>query len=541
MKNSPLMAMSAVILSLVGTMVLFWHSAIEQSSTQLADSASLSDEQTAPALDPPGEIIEDLASHAWSQLESAIKKSSAENDTFVVWIVDESSSMSARRLEIADQIERAFGSQQNDSRHQLFHSLFSFGEGIHRPAEKWNGDAAQIASLFRNVREDTSGKEMTMTTVGQAANRLRSVLGTHRDWNRMFVIVTDERGDDYQHVEQVANSCSRLGIRIFCLGNASPFGTEKGFIRYTYDDGFQVDIPVDQGPETMTHQTLQIPIIGQPVTQLPHVSSGFGPYALEWLCRKTGGQFCIYEDNANHRFPPRRMSNCQPDYISIRLFQDKLDSNRARKALIDAVFASRESKLRIRPTVVRGDVHRVLREEITERQKECVFADQLVQKLMTILEPALEDRDALDSLRWRASFDLAWGQALAAKVRLGALNLRLAQMKVEPQEFKTPSNNTWTLIEASELREPSGQHIKLASQSRRILQQVVVEHPQTPFAHIAQRELDRGFGWKWVESHSDGPALTSSKRYDLEWQYRFGGRPKYLKPLPVPRKRLPQL
>lgn len=541
MKNSPLMVMSAVVLSLVGTMVLFWHSANEQSSTQLADSASLSDEQTAPALDPPDEIIQDLASHAWSQLESAIKKSSAENDTLVVWIVDESSSMSARRLEIADQIERAFGSQQNDFRHQLFHSLFSFGEGIHRLTEKWDGNATEVATLFRNVKEDTSGKEMTMTTVGQAANRLRSVLGTHRDWNRMFVIVTDERGDDFERVEQVAKFCSRLDIRVFCLGNASPFGTEKGFIRYTYQDGFQVDIPVDQGPETMTHQTLQIPIIGQPVTQLPHVSSGFGPYALEWLCRETGGKFCIYEDNANHRFPPRRMSSYRPGYIPLRDFQNELQSNQAKKVLINAARASRESKPRVRPIVARGDVLGVLRMELTERQKECAFADLLAERVVSILESGLNDRAALDSLRWRASFDLAWGQALAAKVRLEALNLRLAQMKIEPQEFKTPSNNTWTLIEASELREPSGQHIKLASQSRRILQQVVAEHTQTPFAHIAQRELDRGFGWKWVESHSDGPALTSSKRSDLEWQYRFGGRPKYLKPLPVPRKRLPQL
>ncbi|MDA1159371.1 MAG: hypothetical protein O2983_07150 [Planctomycetota bacterium] len=115
-------------------------------------------------------------------------------------------------------------------------------------------------------------------------------------------------------------------------------------------------------------------------------------------------------------------------------------------------------------------------------------------------------------------------------------------MKVEPKEFKEPTNNTWKLIEASEPLEISQQHADMVSQARQVLQQVVTEHPKTPFSFVAQRELDRGFGWKWIESHSDGPALTSRKRSELEWKYRWGGRSEFLgRPKLVPRRKPPRL
>lgn len=106
--------MCAVALSLIVTTVLLRQASIEQVSKPV-DPKQRFDGFPAPTLAPPDEVIKDLAGHAWSQLESKINESLEENDTLIVWVVDRTASMSARRLELADRIVKAFGDQPNDS------------------------------------------------------------------------------------------------------------------------------------------------------------------------------------------------------------------------------------------------------------------------------------------------------------------------------------------------------------------------------------------------------------------------------------------
>ena len=40
---------------------------------------------------------------------------------------------------------------------------------------------------------------------------------------------------------------------------------------------------------------------------------------------------------------------------------------------------------------------------------------------------------------------------------------------------------------------------KLGTKARMYLERVVREHPETPWAKIAARELETNVGWKWVE------------------------------------------
>ena len=43
---------------------------------------------------------------------------------------------------------------------------------------------------------------------------------------------------------------------------------------------------------------------------------------------------------------------------------------------------------------------------------------------------------------------------------------------------------------------------KLAQQARQYLTRVVNEHAETPWALLAQHELDQPLGWKWTEAHT---------------------------------------
>jgi hypothetical protein len=342
-----------------------------------------------------------------------------------------------------------------------------------------------------------------MGAVNQVPFRLRTEWKPRfSDWNCIVVVATDERGDDFNMAEDVAAHCVKMNTRVFCLGNASPFGTEKGYVRVTHDDGFQVDTPIDQGPETIEYQTLAAPTLMAPSIEGTQISSSFGPYGLELLCRKTGGEFLIYEDKARHRFPRNLMNEYVPDYTSRSEFEKSIRENRARMALTEAAVLSR-SYSRIRSKLrFRADSHNALRVSLTECQKACAVVGQRSVELIGILERGSAVRERLEGKRWQASYDLAMGQATAVQARMLALNIRMATMKVKPINCETPGNNTWVIEPTNEIDTARSVVAKIVTKANQSLARVVREHPGTPFAFVAQRELERGVGWKWRESKS---------------------------------------
>lgn len=495
--------MCAVALSLVATTVFLSQSTIKYAVSRAAEPEQSVDEVPTPTLDPPDELIKDLAGHAWSQLESEIRSSVIENDTLVFWIVDRTASMSARRLELAGRIVKAFGCQPSDSQHQLKHSLISFARGGGTSRRQPTTIANDVATQIREVADDYYGDEFVMGAVNSISYRLTTEWKqAFSDWNCIAVVATDERGDDFNMAEDVATQCVKMNVRVFCLGNASPFGTEKGYVHYKYADGFQVDVPVDQGPETIEFQTVVALTLMAPTIEPAQISSSFGPYGLELLCRRTGGDFLICQDKARHRFSPNLMNEYVPDYTSRGEFEKTIRENRARMALTEAAVLSRNysrirSKLRFP-----ADSHNALRVSLTECQKVCAVVSQRSVELISILERGSAVRERLQGNRWQASYDLAMGQATAVQARMLALNIRLATMKVKPINCEIPGNNTLVIEPAMGTDTDMPFVAKIATKANQFLARVVREHPGTPFAFIAQCELERGVCWKWRESKS---------------------------------------
>jgi hypothetical protein len=105
--------------------------------------------------------------------------------------------------------------------------------------------------------------------------------------------------------------------------------------------------------------------------------------------------------------------------------------------------------------------------------------------------------------RWRAGYDLAIGRVLAAKVRTEAYNAMLAAAKTR-LKFEKPENNTWEL-EAADSLDVGSRLANLADKASMYLKRVVAEHPQTPWAMLAERELSTPLGWRWKESFTPPP------------------------------------
>lgn len=197
--------MCAVVFSLAGTIVFLSQSAIEQAAFRSTQPEQSVDEVPSPTLAPPDEIIKDLAGHAWSQLETAILAAAKENDTLVVWIVDRTASMSARRLELADRIAKTFRDQPGGSQYKLQHSMINFARGGGASRRQSTTTANDVAKQIREIADDYFGDEFVMGAVNSISFRLMTEWKqAFSDWNCIAVVATDERGDDFNMAEDVA-------------------------------------------------------------------------------------------------------------------------------------------------------------------------------------------------------------------------------------------------------------------------------------------------------------------------------------------------
>ncbi len=88
--------------------------------------------------------------------------------------------------------------------------------------------------------------------------------------------------------------CSRR-VKVYCVGNTSIFGREKGYVRYSWEfegEQFEEDIPVDQGPETAAAEGLQLPFWTASAAGLDRMSSGYGPIRSHACVQKRAVSSC---------------------------------------------------------------------------------------------------------------------------------------------------------------------------------------------------------------------------------------------------------
>lgn len=470
------------------------------------ESELLEQVDTTGATEHPGGV-----EGAMDRLTFEIANSLRERKTFVIWLVDASLSLRERHAAIADRFENVYQQlgQLNLTRDKaLKTAVVRFGEQVEFLTTDPVDDIREVAPLIRNIAPDTSGKENTFSAVAMAARQWPEYTrpGTATRRNVMMIIVTDERGDDYHLLEDVIQYVRRYGIKVYCVGNAAVFGQEKGYVSFTDDTGYSWhDLPVDQGPETVAPERLQLPFWGGPgARELDRMSATFGPYALTRLCTESGGLYLITEEGRGPRFDPHIMRNYIPDYRPIRAYEEELSKNLAKGALVRAAVATKADPPPTPQLAFRADSDTVLRQEITEAQKPFAVFDYKLQEMANLLLAGEKDRPRLDSPRWKASYDLALGRVLAMRVRAFGYNLVLADMKSTPKSFSTPGNNQWKLVPSQEIN--GGPEVrKLAKKALEYLTRVVDEHPGTPWAMLAERELGQPLGWAWEESRINIP------------------------------------
>jgi len=195
------------------------------------------------------------------------------------------------------------------------------------------------------------------------------------------------------------------------------------------------------------------------------------------------------------------MDRYRPDYLSDSDYMSRIQKSPMRTALVEASKRSRVGTLdKPKLVFIKRDEARFIG-EMTEAQQESARLSPELFNICAILAEGEKYRNKESSPRWLASYDLSYGIALSAKVRAEAYNAMLAKAK-RGMPFQKEGSNTWTINPTDSISVDSKLE-KEAKLAKELLEGVSSNHAGTPWALMAQRELDHKMGWDWVESKTD--------------------------------------
>jgi hypothetical protein len=504
---------------------------------------------------------------AIDRITQEILTSIEQQPTLVVWLFDESGSLKGERASILRRFRRVYDelgvieAADNPvfSKHEdkpLLTAVAGFGESVQLYTQKPTDKIEEIEAAVKSIGDSNSRYEYVFQSIAEVANKFRTYRVNQKNLRHVMIVVfTDESGDDVAEHEATIRICQKLAIPVYVVGRPAPFGRETAYVKWIdpdpkYDQRPQW-VPVSLGPETLLPEVLKLHFVGSgKYDEL--IDSGFGPYGLTKLCFETGGlYFAVHPNRIVGRhvsgfetdnltahlaafFEPEAMKRYQPDYFSEREYRRQVNSNRAQAALVEAAQLSWTSQMEDFATEFPRRDDASLAEALSQAQRAAAIRQPQLDRLCKILLDGETDRQKVRSPRWQAGFDLALGRALAAKVRTDGYNVMLAKAK-QGMTFAKDTNNTWKLKSDGNLANSTLE--ALGKHAEELLKQVVTEHPGTPWAMLAQRELQTPLGWQWTEGYTIIPVLTQPDNNNPP----PSPRPEPQRPAPPPRRDPPPL
>lgn len=459
--------------------------------------------------------VERAVNMAWT----AISELADYTPTLVVWLFDETPSAqelvsraSARLKENFKSTTASLGST-GVAPAKFASAVAGYGADLRLLLEKPTQAAEAITTALDNIRVDSSNQERLFAALEKILDRYLSQRAS--GGKLVLCIVTDEMGDDWEEVDRLVPRIRREAVAVYVIGPPAPLGKVQ-VVRHPTEtpspaSSLSTYVPHRQGPESRFVELVPFQR-GLEQSDVTLLDSGFGPFALEWICRVGGGSYLairpryiqgyvglvpdVWPSPYVPRFPADVMQAYTPDYVSHEDYQRLLAANAAARALHEAARTAMITTLNAPQLSFAGDNEAELNRVASEAQKQAALAIRSVDEVYNLLRSGEKDRPQLRSPRWQAAYDLAYGQASLAKARIDGYNSMLAKLK-RGMKFTNPSSKEWLLEPADEFPESSLQTI--AERGRAMLEQVVKEHPQTPWALIAQESLRQPVGWRWTE------------------------------------------
>ncbi len=451
---------------------------------------------------------------ALDQLAREILRHLTQHKLTVVWLFDESGSMKDDQKAIRQKFDRVAtelkahtetGPARNKkSSDALNHAIVGFGKDLHYELEKPTFDIDEIGRAIDHLRIDDTGVENTMGAIQEVIGNYASLI--RKDRRLLLVLVTDESGDDGGKVEEARQAAVSRGVPIYVIGRQSLFGYERAHLRYidpvTKDEYWPT---VRRGPETADIEMLQWDGLHVRWDEQP---SGFAPYELARLVKDTGGIYFLLPSQENLRLRNKEkaysiatLKEYLPNYESRVNYFEKRNLSEFRRTLYEIIVTTKSFPFRHHFPVDPDKMIPAANEAGTRATERL----DVLLKIQKRLEQMQKLRDREPSKRWQAHYDVMLAQIVAYQVKAFEYRACLAEMvQKRPRPSKAPSPQLsveWDLVHAKEPKAPEELTSKKYAEAARLLKRVIELHPKTPWADLAQDELNRGLSVRRGEWH----------------------------------------
>jgi hypothetical protein len=280
---------------------------------------------------------------------------------------------------------------------------------------------------------------------------------------------------------------------------------------------------IRRGPETAGVEILQWDGLHERWDEQP---SGFAPYELARITKDTGGIYFLLPSEENMRVRQREkaysistLKEYVPDYESRVAYTARRNQSELRRTLFEIIqlvnprgndkspFYARyhlpiEPELLLQAALEAGTAATIRLNALID-----------VQKRLDTLEK-LRAREP--ERRWQANFDLIYAQVVAYQVKAYEYRACMQEFVTQIQSGKPPVPVhkpgpdlvvVWEMHHAREPKAPKELTKQKYAEAERLLKRVIERHPKTPWADLAQDELNRGLSVQRAE-------WTHSPRYD---------------------------
>ncbi len=467
--------------------------------------------------------IADTYAEAMDRITQEILAKLAKGKVLVVWAMDQSESMNDDREEILSRIDRVYqelGIASSAKGDALATAVTSYGKDFAVHTRRPTSNVTEIMDAMRAVPNDPSGVEMQCQAIGQAIQTFRGQAQTGQR-QMMLVVVTDESGDpasNVQYLESTIAEAKAARCPIYVLGREAVFGYPYAYMTWTdpkKPEWGTFYLQIERGPETPFPEQLQWDGFRKRNDAHP---AGFGPYEQARMARQTGGVFfmlpspevrLLHRSNAKYALEAMRPYlpdlSARSDYVAER---DKFEMRAIIWKIINDLNPWNTALARkLEPqgtfSIDKAEFAKAAATEMQEAKQIIVYLQE-AEKALERIKP-LRARES--SPRWRANFDMIYGQVLAYQVRLYEYGARLQLQTVNPKPIKNihgpkRPTNYWGIGNTTKTitDEITKEKRELAQQ---VLQQIIAEHSGTPFATRAEWELKRSFGMDLNEGYAD--------------------------------------
>ncbi len=471
---------------------------------------------------------------ALDQVAREILRHLAQHRLTVVWMFDESESMRDDQKAIKGKFDRVvnelkintpdegspestknIGNIKRGGGPPLNHAIVGFGDDVHFEQEKPTADINLIGKAIDRLRIDSTGKENTMSAIMKVINHYDNLITSDR--RLLIVLATDESGDDGDLVEEARQAALKNKVPIYVIGRQSLFGTDNLTINYTdpvTKDVYHVGIR--RGPETADVESLQYDGLHRRWDELP---SGFAPYELARIAKDTGGIYFLLPSEEELRIHRREkaysiatLKEYVPDYESRKAYADRRNNSELRRTLREVIAITKDFPYRHRYSVIPEEMLVAIEQDlpvVTERLNALIA----IEKRLRAIEK-LRDREP--EKRWQAAYDLILAQVVAYQIKAYEYRANLLEMAArppKPDKLPTPELTVlWSLDHDHETKAPKDKTEKVYAEAMRLCKLVIERHPKTPWADLAQDEIDRGFSIKRGEWHHKHTAKYEERR-----------------------------